>query len=308
MIQSKRIASGLLQLADPKIWTASLVPFILGNSLAFAATNHLYPVPALFALIVLILVEISKNGFNEYFDFVSGADQYVTAENKTPFSGGKKVIVNGILSLAEVGWISIIFLILALIASIPVILFRPGLIWFGLVGVLLSVAYSIPPLSLSYRGFGEVAVGFTFGPLIVNGTYFLHTATLDQAPILLSIPLGFMIAAVLWINEIPDVEADRKAHKWNLVARLGREKAVPGYLFLLICAYTMIAVSSILLRSPWVILAFSTLFIAIPAYKHLRRHVSNTKELMKANGWTIQTYLLTGILLSISSLIADILS
>jgi 1,4-dihydroxy-2-naphthoate octaprenyltransferase len=308
MILSKRFLSGLLQLADPKIWTASLVPFILGNSLAYAATNHLYLRPAFFSLFVLILVEISKNGFNEYFDFRSGADQYVTAENKTPFSGGKKVIVNGILSLTEVGWISIIFLIFALIASIPVVLFRPELIWFGIVGVSLSLSYSIPPFSLSYRGLGEFTVGFTFGPVIVNGTYFLHTARLDQAPILLSIPLAFMIAAVLWINEIPDVEADRQAHKLNLVARCGRKKAVPGYLFLLICAYTTVLVASIVLRSAWILLALGTLLIAIPAYKHLRINACNTKQLMKANGWTIQTYLLMGILLSISILLNDMLS
>ena len=301
MSSIRRILEGLLKLADPKIWTASLVPFALGNSLAIAADYKFHWIAFLLSLIVIVCIEISKNGFNEYFDYKSGADLYVTSENKTPFSGGKRVIVDGLLSLSEVAWISLIFLALAILHSIPILLFRPELAWFGILGLFLSIAYSVPPLKLSYRGLGELAVGFVFGPIIVNGAYFIRSGKMDLAPMLLSLPLGFMIAAVLWINEIPDVEADRKAHKWNLVARLGRQKAIPGYVLLFLCAYICIGVSTIVLRNPWLILSFITLILTVKAYQYLWRYVWDTKHLMKANALTIQTYLLTGLLLSICS-------
>jgi 1,4-dihydroxy-2-naphthoate octaprenyltransferase len=290
-----------LQLADPKIWTASLVPFVLGNCLSVASGFRFQWIPTGLALIVLIFIEVSKNGFNEYFDFLSGADRYVRPEDRTSFSGGKKVIVDQILTLSEVKNISLIFLSLAITHAIPVLLFRPTLIWFGVVGLFLSIAYSVPPFRLSYRGLGEIAVGFVFGPVIVNGSYFIHAGKLDLAPILLSLPIGFMISAVLWINEIPDVEADRKANKWNIVARLGREKAIPGYFFLFLCAYLSIVVASFLLRNPWLILSLSSLFIVLRANKHLRHYVWKTQKLVKANALTIQAYLLTGLLLSILS-------
>jgi len=112
---------GLMQLGDPKIWTASLSPFFLGTSVA---VSHGYPMQWLLlveALTVIILIEVGKNGANEYSDYRSGADQFVAPADRTPFSGGKKVIIDNVLKLSEVGW--------------------------------------------SYRGLGELAVGFTFGPV-----------------------------------------------------------------------------------------------------------------------------------------------
>jgi 1,4-dihydroxy-2-naphthoate octaprenyltransferase len=304
----RRISKGILQLADPKIWTASLVPFVLGNCLAVAVGYRFQWTTVVLALIVVVCVEVSKNGFNEYFDFLSGADRYVSAENRTSFSGGKKVIVDQILTLSEVKFVSLLFLGLAIIFAVPVLLIRPDLIWFGFVGLFLSIAYSVPPFRLSYRGLGEAAVGFVFGPVIVNGSYFIHAGRIDLAPFLLSLPMGFMISAVLWINEIPDVEADRKAQKWNMVARLGRDKAIPGYVFLFLCAYVCIILASFLLRNPWFILSLSSVFLFWRAYQHLRRYVWKTQLLIKANALTIQAYLFTGLLLSISSLARHVVS
>lgn len=295
-----RFWKGLLQLADPKIWTASLVPFALGISIASAHGHPLNWFLLLLSVMILILVEISKNGMNEYYDYQSGADPFVAPEDRTPFSGGKKVIVDGILTLKEVAWISILSILLACLSAIPLIYYRPALLIFGFIGTFFAIAYSVPPLQLSYRSLGEVAVGLTFGPVIVNGVYFLQTARIDIEPILLSIPLGFLIANVLWINEIPDVEADRRAQKWNLVARLGRERSFGGYVLLFALAFASIVAASIILRKPFYLLGLGSLFIVPGTIRHARQHLLDSQKLIRANERTILIYLLTGVLLSIS--------
>src|SRR5262245_36407938 len=110
---------GFWQLADPKIWTASIVPFVLGTSLAACAGFRIHWQYTLLAVLVIVLVEIGKNGVNEYFDFKSGADRYVSPENRTDFSGGKKVIIDEVLTLRQVGWISFLCLSTAVILALP---------------------------------------------------------------------------------------------------------------------------------------------------------------------------------------------
>ncbi len=294
---------GFWQLADPKIWTASVVPFILGTCVAAGAGFQIHWLYALLAILVIILVEIGKNGVNEYYDYKSGADLYVAPIDRTQFSGGKKVIVDGLLTLRQVGWISFICLLSAGIFALPLPIYNPRIIWFGIAGMFLSVVYSMPPLQLSYRGLGEITVGLTFGPIIVVGAYFLQTKRIDVAPILLSIPLAFLIANVLWINEIPDVEADRRAGKLNLVARRGRPKALNGYRLLYVLAYLSVIGCAILLKNPIYISALITSLLAFKAVRIAREHVMDTQKLTAANGLTILNYLATGIILSIASLI-----
>ena len=300
---ASKLWKGFWQLADPKIWTASIVPFVLGSTVAVSSGYHIHWKYTLLAILVIILVEIGKNGVNEYFDFKSGADLYVSTENRTQFSGGKKVIVDGLLSLRQVAWISFLFLIAAALFAVPLLKYNDQIIWFGIAGIFLSVAYSMPPLQLSYRGLGEIVVGLTFGPIVVNGAYFLQAKQIDIAPILLSIPLGFLIANVLWINEIPDIEADRKAGKMNLVARRGRAEALHGYGLLFILAYIAVIACAILLRNPIYATAIITSVFALKAFRIAKENVTDTQKLVAANGLTILNYLATGIILSIASLI-----
>lgn len=280
-----------------------MVPFLLGTCIAAGSGFQIHWRYTLLAILVIILVEIGKNGVNEYYDYKSGADLYVAPTDRTQFSGGKKVIVDGVFTLRQVGWISVFCLFAAIVFGLPILVYSHQIIWFGIAGLGLSIAYSMPPFQLSYRGFGEITVGVTFGPIIVIGAYFLQAKRIDFAPILLSIPLAFLIANVLWINEIPDVEADRKAGKMNLVAKCGRSEAFDGYRVLFILAYLSVIACAILLRNPIYLTAMITLLIALRAVRIARENMLNTQKLVAANGLTILNYLATGIILSIASLI-----
>src|SRR5690606_6071379 len=97
-----RLWSGFWQLADPKIWIASTVPMLVAAALAYSDTGRFDFIWFLLSVTGVYLIETGKNAINEYVDYKSGADRNVTPENRTPFSGGKKTIVDGKLTLQEV--------------------------------------------------------------------------------------------------------------------------------------------------------------------------------------------------------------
>jgi len=122
-------------------------------------------------------------------------------------------------------------------------------------------------------------------------------------PMFVSIPVGLLIANVLWINQIPDYEADALANKKNWVVRLGKEKAVKVYAVIFILTYISICFIIIYtLNLVWLI-ALLTIPKAIGAVKNCKQNFNNISELLKSNASTIQIYVLNGILLGIAAII-----
>lgn len=100
-------------------------------------------------------------------------------------------------------------------------------------------------------------MGTTFGPLLMLGTYVVQTGQLSARPLLVGVPLGILIAAVLWINEFPDYEADRRANKRNLVVRMGRARARVVYAIMMGAAEASVVGLAIYLHSPWLLLGLA---------------------------------------------------
>ena len=97
----------------------------------------------------------------------------------------------------------------------------PGVIWLGCAGLGLGLLYSLPGVQLSARGLGEATVAIGFGALPVLGSVWLQTGSVDLGAVLLCLPVSAWAAAILIINEVPDIEADRRAQKRTLVVRWG---------------------------------------------------------------------------------------
>jgi 1,4-dihydroxy-2-naphthoate polyprenyltransferase len=216
---------GFWHLSDPKISLASLASMFLGASLAAADGAIDYGWLAVTVLGILT-VEVAKNASGEVYDFDSGADQAVKPADRSPFSGGKRVIVDGLLTRGQT--IGIAIGSYAVAVAIGATLFakrEPTVLWLGVVGVALAFFYHAPPLRLVYRGFGEAAVALCYGPLITGGTYLVQRGILPPHVIAVSAPLGLLIAAFLIANEFPDAETDAVAGKRTLVVRLGRSWA-----------------------------------------------------------------------------------
>lgn len=221
--------AGLWRLADPKISLASMASIFLGLSAA-GAEGAVDPLWAALTIAGIFLLEVAKNASGEIFDYESGTDLALRPEERSPFSGGKRVLVDGLLSRRETAWIAAVAYGGGIAAGLLIAALRePGVLGLGLAGVALAYLYHAPPLRLSYRGLGEVAVGIAYGPLICAGTYLVQRGTVTAEVLWISLPLGLLIADFLLINEFPDARADAGAAKKTLVVRWGRRGGAGAY-------------------------------------------------------------------------------
>lgn len=299
----RRFWNGFWQLADPKIWVASTVPMFVGLSLVIGSGHTFNLFWFSLALLSIYFIEIGKNAVNEWVDYRSGVDLFVSEENKTPFSGGKKTIIENKLTLNEVGLIAIFTLATAFSIGLAIVFLKEfNILWIGLLGMALAVFYSLPPFKFSYRGLGELVVGITFGPLMISGVFVLMTGVFEWWIIPISLPIAFLISNVLWINQYPDYEADLKAKKRNGLVRIGKKKGIIVYALLFMSAYGSLVALTFIHKNPFWLLGLITIPFAISAIQIAAREYNNVKRLIAANELTVQTYLLTGILLLVSTL------
>src|SRR5881628_269044 len=280
---------------------ATFVPVILGGVVAWEIAGKFSWPTFLLTLLGASLIQIATNMFNDYFDFKSGNDLKVNHQN--PFAGGGRILTTGLVGQRAHLLVSSTSLLVGCLIGIYFLftLNVPYLFWIGLIGVISSYFYVGPPFRLAYRGVGEFIVGLNFGPIMTLGTYYVQTQTLDIRPILASIPVGLLIAAVLWINEFPDMEADGAVGKKTLVLRLGYSKSIAVYTSLVVLSYLLVAAYILLGLIPFryttTLLVFLTLPIAAKAIGTLRRNYKDPHAIIPANAGTIMLHLSFGILM-----------
>ena len=300
----KRRWHGFWQLADPKIWIASTVSMIVAAALAYNLKGAFNLYWFVWTVVGIYLIEIGKNAINEVVDYDSGVDTFVTKEERTAFSGGKKTIVDGKLTVLEAKVIAILTMAAAALIGIYISVYRePKVFIIGVIGFTLSIIYSLPPFKLAYRGLGELTVGLTFGPLIILGTYLVQTHTISPEIILVSLPIGLLITNVLWINQYPDYNADKKGAKMNWVVRLGRKKAVVIYILLFVLSYLSLFLIFIVFRNPFWLLPFVSFPLVLEAVQTARKYYDNVPKLVLANLRTVQVYQLFGLMLFLDAIL-----
>ncbi|MCX2979690.1 prenyltransferase [Halieaceae bacterium IMCC14734] len=238
---NQNFLAGLWRLADPKISITSVASMAIGAALAWGAPGYSLSW-LLLILLALFALEVAKNAWGEVFDFDSGTDLAVKPEDRTDFSGGKRVLVDGLLSRGETWAIAGLFGAVGFALGLIIVLLRePAVFWLGVAGAVLAWSYHGPPLQLAYRGLGELVVLLCYGPIIALGTFMVMTGSFSTVVIMLSLPLGLLIAAFLWVNEFPDYLADVSAGKRNLVVRLGRLRAARCLPVIYLLAFGMLA-------------------------------------------------------------------
>ncbi|MFN8645474.1 MAG: prenyltransferase [Gemmatimonadales bacterium] len=289
---SRNFGSGFWRLADPKISLASFASLFLGTAAA-AAGGPLHwgwlavTVAGIFAL------EVAKNASGEVFDYDSGTDLAIRPEDRSPFSGGKRVLVDGLLTRAETWAIALGGYALTVVAGLCIVAFRePKVLWLGVAGMGCAYFYHAPPWKLSYRGLGELAVALCYGPLIAAGAYLVQRGEMPIGIIVVGIPLGLLIGAFLVINEFPDYLADRASGKRTLVVRLGRPRG--SRLFALVVGAALVWV--LLLPASGmplaVLLGLAAAAPGLPAVRTLLRNPEDTARIVPAQGQALLAFLL----------------
>lgn len=234
---SSRFWQGFWRLADPKISLASFAGLLLAGCVA-AADQGLAWGWLLLTILGVFCVEVGKNASGELVDYDSGTDLAITAAQRSPFSGGKRVLVDQLLSRSQTRGIATVFFLAAIVIGLVIVAYRDvRVLGFGLAGICLAWFYHGGSLRLSYRGLGELAVALAYGPLVVCGCYLVQTGQISAPLLHVSMALGLLVAAFLWINEFPDYHADKQAGKNNLVVRLGLDRAALYYVVLVATGY-----------------------------------------------------------------------
>ena len=281
---------GLYRLADPRISLASGASMAVGAAVAAREGPLEWGWLAL-TVTGILAIETAKNASGELFDFASGVDQAVRPEDRSPFSGGKRVLVEGLLTERETSAIAASTYAAGVLAGLAIVGFRqPGVLWLGAAGVCLAFFYHAPPLRLSYRGLGEPAVAVVYGPLIAMGTYLVQRGSWSAEVLLLSVPLAILVGAFLWINEFPDFAADRSGGKRTLVVRLGRRKAGRIFAALILSAYGMVALLPAfgVPRGAW--MGAIGLPFGIAAARRLLDSPEVTARIVPAQAWTLFSF------------------
>lgn len=291
-----RLWHGFWQVADPKIWVASTVPLVVATVLAWAKTGSVDWGWAALAFLGIYLIEIGKNAINDLIDYWTGVDRFIPPENRNDFSGGKKTILDGKLSMGENAAIAVVTLSLAFVIGVLIALHRePHVLWIGLLGGGLAVFYSLPPFKFNYVGLGEFAVGLAFGPLMTLGMYVLLTGELGLVAVLVGLPIGFFIANLIWINQYPDYEGDIRGGKRNWLVRIGKEKGIKVYAALYASAYASLAALAIFDLNPFWLAGLVTVPMAIQNVQIAADNLDNLPAFLKANAGTVQSYMLLGL-------------
>ena len=274
----------------------SLVPVLIAA--AYALQNDRFAfLPFLLCLLGVAALHLGANLINDYHDAL-GSDPI--NERTTPFSGGSRVIQEGTVSRPAALGMFIGLSVLGLTCGL-VLAFtgRPLVPAIGLIGLGIGWAYSAPPFQLMSRGLGEVGIFFAFGPLITLGTYYVLAGEWSLPVFLLGVPHGFLIAEVIWINQFPDFEADRRAGKRNLVVRWGPSACrglyagIMGMSFLSLAALVFWAGFS-----PILLAAFAALPLGFRATRVLWREYLSHEGVVPAQAMTIQTLVVQGLLVT----------
>jgi 1,4-dihydroxy-2-naphthoate octaprenyltransferase len=248
-------------------------------------------------------LHLGANLLNDYYDSF-GSDPinvYVT-----PFSGGSRVIQNQELSAETVRAMAYFFLGLGILCGVAlVVMGRPLAALIGLVGLAAGYLYSAAPVQLMSAGLGEAAIFVAFGPPLSLGAYYVQTGNLKPAALAVGLPLGFLITAILWINQFPDLKADEAAGKRHLVVRLGLHRSRWVYAGLMLAPFVSLFFLIECFRLPdLIVAALAPLPLALRAIGLAWRTPPTEPEFIPAQALTIQTHFFTGLALTLALLYA----
>ena len=218
----------------PRVFTATYAPMGLAGIVA-VADGVFAAGPFLLALLGTLLLQSAANLINEYADYRRGADRLKQA-------GQGMTIKNKILSPRSVLYGALLTTLGGCLIGLYLLAQSGPLLWLiGIGGVFVAITYTAGPFPLAYNGLGEAAVAIFMGPAIVVGAYYVMSPTLSQTRALelclLSLPIAFMVAAILHANNIRDMEADRAVNKRTLAVIFGIRFARAEFIFLVIGAY-----------------------------------------------------------------------
>ncbi len=287
----------------PLSFTASVTPVVLGSVLAAydGAWSWL-----LFAITLAgaVLIHAGTNLINDYYDWKKGVD--------TPeVLGPNRALQVGMLTPNQVFWGGVVCFALGSALGLYLVATR-GLfiLYLGIFSVIAGWFYTAGPAAFAYTGLGEVIVFIFMGPVMVLGSYFVLTQTVDWRIVWIAAPVGLLVAAILHANNMRDLETDKAKNKRTLANILGRQASRWEYYILVGGSYLLLVILVVLGIAPiFMLLALLTLPSAInliriaavhEAPARLNKVLRGTATLHERFGWLM----ILGVIVALAAQVA----
>ncbi len=283
-----------IEACRPFSFTASVTPVAVGSILG--ALDGPFSWGRFFvALCGALFIHIGTNMVNDYYDHQSGVDTLASRS-------GSQVLPRQLLSPSEMYWGGIISFVIGSVFGLT-LAWRCGwpILALGAASVLAGYFYTARPLSLAYVALGEATVFVFMGTVIVIGAYYVQREGFALAPVLISLPVGCLVAAILQANNIRDIEADTAHGKNTLATLVGRSVANWELAALIYGAFILTGLLVFSGYAPWsIVLTFFSVRLAIPTV----RRVFQEEELLGIDEQTAKLHLEYGVLLIVGLLLS----
>ena len=245
---------------------AAVAPVLVGTALA-ATQGTFKPLTFVAAMLGALFIQVGTNLSNDYSDARRGAD----TEDRL---GPVRVTAGGLVPPRQVLIATYIAFGAAVLAGVYLIATAGWeLLLVGAASILAGVLYTGGPRPYGYEGLGEVFVFLFFGIVAVAGSYFVQTENVEWEAFVLAVPVGLLASAILVVNNVRDLETDRRAGKRTLAVRLGRPKTRTVFGLMVYLAFLTAPVPWILgALSPWLLLPLVLLPAAVVLVRLVRQH------------------------------------
>ena len=250
--------------ARPRTLPAAVAPVLVGTALAMTDAD-LRVGGFVAALLGAILIQVGTNLSNDYSDARRGAD---TEERLGPV----RVTAGGLVPPRQVLVATYVtFGLAVLCGAYLVYLAGPILLAIGAASILAGVLYTGGPRPYGYEGLGEVFVFLFFGVVAVTGSYYVQTERVTWEAFALAVPVGLLASGILVVNNVRDLETDRRAGKRTLAVRLGRQRTRTMFAVIVYLAFLLAPVTWVFgPMKPWVLLPWLTLPLAAQIVREVR--------------------------------------
>jgi 1,4-dihydroxy-2-naphthoate polyprenyltransferase len=257
-----------IQASRPPFFVATLIPLFTGWLLARQAGLH--PGRFLLVIVACFLVHLATNIANDYFDHLKGADSGDSIGGSRVIQEGKispEALLRAIISCYGLACVIAFYLMITLdlLVLFPLALFA----FFS------SLFYVAPPIRYGYHALGELFVGINMGPIMVAGTYWVMSGRPSPTSFYISIPVGLMVASILFYQSLPDMKTDRLAGKHTLALKLGKRGSLVGLLLFFLLTYVSIIVLALVGYLSWVALSC---LVSVPLALRIIRLLARTHD------------------------------
>jgi 1,4-dihydroxy-2-naphthoate octaprenyltransferase len=280
-----------LMAARVRTLPAAVAPVLVGTSLA-VQRGVFRPGAFVAALLGALFIQVGTNLANDYSDARRGAD----AEDRV---GPVRVTAGGLVPPRQVLVATYVTFGLAVVCGLYLVAVAGiELLIVGIASIAAGVLYTGGPKPYGYEGLGELFVFVFFGLVAVTGSAFAQLEAWPWEAFVLGVPVGLLASAILVVNNIRDIDSDRRAGKRTLAVRLGRAPARTIYALMIYVAY-LVAPLPWMLGSlgPWLLAPWLTLPLAVRLVRTVRRHADGP-TLNEALAQTGMLQLAFGLLLS----------